>query len=163
MLENEIIETSAPKWDRMGEMTRLIEGWRQASAATAGEASERSISAGTHAPPRGSRRGGTLPMCNASDGATALVKQQRKSLLSLPASLLSIALTGQRLLDTEFLPRLQVKGVPFDFPDNVLLQNLPFESLERVLKRLALLKPYLSQIVPPKLTTEINDEIGELV
>ena len=52
---------------------------------------------------------------------------QRKSLLSLPASLLSIAFAGQRLLDTEFLPRLQVKGVSLDFPDNVLLQNLPLE------------------------------------
>src|ERR1017187_718670 len=52
---------------------------------------------------------------------------QRKSLLSLPASLLSIAFAGQRLLDTEFLPRLQEKGVSLDFPDNVLLQNLPLE------------------------------------
>ena len=39
-----------------------------------------------------------------------------------------------------------------DFPDYVLLQDLPLEALERVLKRLALLEPYLSQIAPPTLT-----------
>ena len=38
-----------------------------------------------------------------------------------------------------------------DFPDDVFLQDLPFEPLERVLKRLALLKPYLSQSAPPTL------------
>ena len=36
-------------------------------------------------------------------------------LLRLPASLLPIAFTGQCLLDPEFLPRLQVEGVAFDF------------------------------------------------
>jgi hypothetical protein len=46
-------------------------------------------------------------------------------LLNLPASLLAVAFAGQRLLDAEFLARLQVKGAPFDFPDDVLLQNLP--------------------------------------
>jgi len=39
-----------------------------------------------------------------------------------------------------------------DFPDYVLLQNLPLEALERVLKGLALLQPNLSQIAPPTLT-----------
>jgi hypothetical protein len=32
------------------------------------------------------------------------------------------------------------------------LQDLPLEALERVLKRLAVLEPYLSQIAPPTLT-----------
>ena len=90
----------------------------------------------------------------AGKGQRKGVVRQRKSLLSLPASLLSIALTGQRLLDTEFLPGLQVKGVSLDFPDNVLLQDLPLEALERVLKRLAVLEPYLSQIAPPTLSME---------
>jgi hypothetical protein len=45
-------------------------------------------------------------------------------LLRLPASLFAIALTGQRLLETEFLAELQIKGVSFDFADDVLLNNL---------------------------------------
>jgi hypothetical protein len=40
----------------------------------------------------------------------------------------------------------------FDFPDYVLLQDLPLKALEGVLKRLALLEPYLSQIAPPTLS-----------
>jgi hypothetical protein len=74
-----------------------------------------------------------------------------ESLLRLPASLLTIAFTGQRLLDAEFLARLQVKGVPFDFPDDVLLHNLSLEAAERVLHRLAFLEPYVSQTAPPTL------------
>src|ERR1039457_6330270 len=45
-------------------------------------------------------------------------------LLRLPASLFSIAFTGQGLFDPEFLAWLQVEGVPFDLSDDVLLQNL---------------------------------------
>lgn len=74
------------------------------------------------------------------------------NLLGLPASLLTIAFAGQRLLHAQFLARLQVKGMSLHFPDYVLLQDLPLEALERVLKRLALLEPYLSQIAPPTLT-----------
>jgi hypothetical protein len=71
------------------------------------------------------------------------------NLLSLPAGLLAIAFTSQRLLNAQFLARLQIKGMSLDFPDYVLLQDLPFEALKRVLQRLALLEPYLSQIAPP--------------
>jgi len=74
------------------------------------------------------------------------------NLLHLPAILLSIAFTGQRLLDPELLPRLQVKRVSLDFPDYVFLQDFPLEPLERVLERLTLLEPYLCQIAPPMLT-----------
>src|SRR6516162_841668 len=70
-------------------------------------------------------------------------------LLRLPASLFAIAFTGQRLLNAEFLAGLQVKGVPFDFADDVLLNNLPLEAAESVLNRLAVLEPYLSQMAPP--------------
>jgi hypothetical protein len=70
-------------------------------------------------------------------------------LLRLPASLFAIALTGQRLLDTEFLAGLQIKGVSFDFADDVLLNNLPLEAAESVFNRLAVLEPYLSQVAPP--------------
>ena len=73
-------------------------------------------------------------------------------LFSLPASLLPIAFTCQRLFDAEFLARLQIKGVPFDFPDDVLLQNFPLEAAEGVLHRLAVLERYLSQMAPPALT-----------
>src|ERR1035437_5164426 len=71
------------------------------------------------------------------------------ALLRLPASLLPITFTGQGLLDPEFLARLQIEGVPFDFADDVLLNNLPLEPTERVLHRLAVLKHYLSQAAPP--------------
>ena len=71
------------------------------------------------------------------------------SLLRLPASLLTIALTGQRLLDAEFLAWLQVEGVPLDLTDDVLLNDLPLEAAERVLNSLAFLEPYVSQTAPP--------------
>ena len=70
------------------------------------------------------------------------------SLLRLPASLLAVAFTGQCLLDAEFLARLQVKGVPLDFPDDVLLQNFLLEAAERVLYRFAVLQRYLGQRAP---------------
>src|ERR1039458_6992973 len=70
-------------------------------------------------------------------------------LLRFPASLLPIAFTGQGLLDAEFLARLQVKGVPFDLSDDVLLQNLFLEATEGVLHGLAVLELYLSHTAPP--------------
>src|ERR1035437_9251230 len=70
-------------------------------------------------------------------------------LLRLPASLLSIAFTGQCLLDAEFLAWLQIEGVPFDLSDDVLLQNLPLEAAEGVLYGFAILQHYLSQLPPP--------------
>jgi hypothetical protein len=72
-------------------------------------------------------------------------------LLRFPSSLLAIAFAGQRLLDAEFLARLQVERVPFHFPDDVLLHNLSLEAAESVLHRLAFLEPYLSQTAPPTL------------
>src|ERR1019366_4442300 len=75
------------------------------------------------------------------------------------ARLLSIAFTGQRLLDAEFLARLQVKGVPFDFPDDILVQNFPLEAAEGVLQRLAILEVHLSQRAPPALTMIPNTAI----
>src|SRR5260370_42547791 len=50
-------------------------------------------------------------------------------LLNLPASLLTIAFSDQRLLDAEFLARLQVKEVPLAFPIDFPLQNFPLERL----------------------------------
>ena len=71
------------------------------------------------------------------------------ALLGLPPSLLPIAFTGQSLFDAEFLARLQVEGMPFDFADDILRHNLSLEPAERVLNRLAVLEPYLSQAAPP--------------
>jgi hypothetical protein len=78
-----------------------------------------------------------------------LCRVENGSLLRIPASLLTIALAGQRLFDAEFLAWLQIEGVPFDFPDDVLLNNLPLEAAERVLHRLAVLEPYLSHMASP--------------
>jgi hypothetical protein len=73
-------------------------------------------------------------------------------LLGISAILFSSAFARQRLLDAELLARLQVESVPFDFPDNVFLQDLPLEAPQRVLQRLAFLQPYFSQKAPPMLT-----------
>src|ERR1035437_633992 len=70
-------------------------------------------------------------------------------LLRLSARLLAVAFAGQCLLDPQFLPRLQVEGVPFDFPDDVLPNNLPLEAPEGILHGLACLEPYVSQMAPP--------------
>jgi hypothetical protein len=67
-------------------------------------------------------------------------------LFSLSTCLLPVAFTGQRLLESEFLSRLQVKGVSFDFPNDVFLYHLPLETTERVFQRLPVLKLYLSQM-----------------
>jgi hypothetical protein len=50
------------------------------------------------------------------------------------------------------LARLQIKGVSFDFLDDVFLQNLPLEAAERILERLTVLELYLSQVPPPAFT-----------
>jgi hypothetical protein len=67
-------------------------------------------------------------------------------LFAVSARLFAEAFPSQCLLDAELLPRLQVERVSLDFLDDVFLQNFPFKSAERVLQRLAFLKPYFSQI-----------------
>jgi hypothetical protein len=49
-------------------------------------------------------------------------------LLDFPACLFPVSLTGQRLLDPLLLTRLQIKGVPLDLLNNVLLLDLAFEA-----------------------------------
>jgi hypothetical protein len=80
----------------------------------------------------------------------------------MSASRLTIAFTGQRLLNAEFLARLQVEGVPFNFPDDVLLNNLSLEAAERVLNRLAVLEPHLSQLPPPSRANSSGAIMGPL-
>ena len=54
-------------------------------------------------------------------------------LLNLPATLLPVSLTGQRLLGPELLTRLQVEGVSFDLLNNVLLLDLSLEASKGIL------------------------------
>jgi hypothetical protein len=93
------------------------------------------LSCGVERGPWGSKRLRRAP----GDGAFFL-------LFGVPARLFAEAFTSQCLLDAELLPRLQVERVSLDFLDDVFLQNFPFKSAERVLQRLAFLKPYFSQI-----------------
>src|ERR1035438_315654 len=89
------------------------------------------------------------PQRSREASATCLGARVCISLLRLPTRLLAVALTGQRLFDAEFLAGLQVEGVPFDFPNDVLRNDLPLEAAERVLNSLAFLEPYVSQTAPP--------------
>ena len=60
-------------------------------------------------------------------------ESRRQSLLDLPAILLPVAFPSQRLLGPQLLSRLQVKGMSFDFLDDVLLLDLTLEASEGVL------------------------------
>ena len=51
----------------------------------------------------------------------------------IPAALLPVTLSGQRLLYSLPLSRLQVKGMFLDFFDDVLLLDFPLEPAEGVL------------------------------
>ena len=90
-----------------------------------------------------------------ADGESLFFNYPMLVLLNLPASLLAVAFAGQRLLDAEFLAGLQIEGVPFDFSDDVFLQNLPLEAPKRVLHRLAVLQNHLSQRAPLTLTATL--------
>ena len=63
----------------------------------------------------------------------------------IPTALLPVTLSGQRLLDSLPLSRLQVKGMFLHFLDDLLLQDLSLEPAEGILYRLALLKSNLCQ------------------
>jgi hypothetical protein len=80
---------------------------------------------------------------------------RRRGLFHLPAILFPVAFAGQRLLGPELLARLQVKGVSFDFLNNVLLLDLSLEAAKGVFQRLALLKLYFSQT---KYTSQLDLE-----
>jgi hypothetical protein len=53
-------------------------------------------------------------------------------LFYLPAIFLPVSLASQRLLSSQLLTRLQVKGVSLDLLDNVLLLDLPLEAAKGV-------------------------------
>jgi hypothetical protein len=84
----------------------------------------------------------------AADPATAL--------LDLPAILLPVSLTGQRLLSPKLLTRLQVEGVSLDLLDDVLLLDLSLEAAKGVFQRFALLKLNFSQT---KYTSQLDQRV----
>ena len=51
--------------------------------------------------------------------------------------------------------------MPFDFLNDVFLQNLPLEAAERILERLAFLELYLSQLSPLSLSMIANSPARE--
>jgi hypothetical protein len=53
-------------------------------------------------------------------------------LLDFPAILFPVPFAGQRLLGPELLARLQIKGMSFDFLNDVLLLDLPLEAAKGV-------------------------------
>ena len=65
------------------------------------------------------------------------------------ARLLASTLASESSLDTLFLTGLQVKGVALDLLDNVFLLHLALETTQRILERLALLKPHFCQTHTP--------------
>jgi hypothetical protein len=56
-----------------------------------------------------------------------------RELFHLPAILLPVSFSGQRLLGPELLARLQIKGVPLDLLNNVLLLDLSLKAAKGVL------------------------------
>jgi len=61
-------------------------------------------------------------------------------LFDFPATFLPVSFAGQRLLGPELLAWFQIKGVPLDLLNNVLLLDLSLETAKGVLQRFALLK-----------------------
>jgi hypothetical protein len=60
--------------------------------------------------------------------------------------------SSQGLLDPSLFPGFQVKGVPFDFFDDVFLLNLALEAAESALDRLAFLNLDFSHALKHPLT-----------
>jgi hypothetical protein len=69
-----------------------------------------------------------------------------RKLLHFPTTFLSVPLASQRLLGPFLLSRLQVKRVPFDLFDDVLLLNLALEPAEGIFQRFALLQFNFGQL-----------------
>jgi hypothetical protein len=60
-----------------------------------------------------------------------------------------LRLRANASLTRSFSPGFQVKGVTFDFFNDVFLLYLTFEAAQRILKGLALLNPNFSQLTTP--------------
>ncbi len=59
---------------------------------------------------------------------------------------LAVSFPRQSCFYSSFLARFQIKGMSFNFFDNVLLLNFAFEPAQCIFERFAFLKSYLSQI-----------------
>jgi hypothetical protein len=75
--------------------------------------------------------------CHRSRGPTQATVPAREErcylkLLYFPSTFLPVSLAGQRLLYPLFLARLQIKRVPFDLFDNVLLLDLTLEPAKGI-------------------------------
>jgi hypothetical protein len=76
--------------------------------------------------------------------------------LTVPAALLAIALSCQRLLYALLLPGLQIKRVTLDLLDDVLLQDLALKTLQRALQALAFMYLNFGQWVLPRLDSVVS-------
>jgi len=72
---------------------------------------------------------------------------KEEDLLDLPAALLAVPLSSQRLFHALFLSGLQVERMLLDFLDDVFLLHFPLKTPKQILKGLALLNFYFSQTV----------------
>jgi hypothetical protein len=68
-------------------------------------------------------------------------------LFDFPATLLPVPFASQRLLDAQFLPRLQIERMPLDLFDDVFLLHLPLKAPEGVFQGFTFLEPYFSQTI----------------
>ena len=66
-------------------------------------------------------------------------------LFDFPATFLPVPLTRKRLLDAQFLARLQIKGVPLYFLNDVFLLHFPLEAPEGVFQGFTVLESYFCQ------------------
>ncbi len=60
-------------------------------------------------------------------------------LFSVTCTLFPVALARQSFLGTLFLTRLQVKGMPLDFLNDVLLLDLPLETAQSAFQGFSIL------------------------
>jgi len=66
-------------------------------------------------------------------------------LFDFPATFLPVPLTRKRLLDAQLLARLQIKGVPLYFFNDVFLLHFPLEPPEGVFQGFTVLESYFCQ------------------
>ena len=75
----------------------------------------------------------------AGSNGPELKENLRSQLILLSARLLTIAFARQSFFHAAFFAGLQIVGMPFDFLDDVLLLDFPFEPAQGVFKRFTLL------------------------
>ena len=68
------------------------------------------------------------------------------SLVLLFAGFLAIAFARQSFLYTAFFTGLEIKRVPLDFLDDVLLLDFSFEAAQGIFQGFSLLEPDFSQV-----------------